>query len=201
MLELRNAALIMEATWRYDLYQFGAGYWNQLVFRFVPAQLVGMDVKTGLMVSENLGGIDRFLSSRTYSVPVGSTPTGVGDAFLQLGWFGWLFFLVLGVISRALWEAAVQSRNAIVAQLMYILTMTSAMRAVTHQTIDYFPGLLYNAIALVTLVLYAGKRNEDVDMRESVERRGRGVFQVNRGNAANDRTFKEAPRGKWPYRR
>ena len=38
-LELRNGAAVIESTRQTGNYEFGKGYWNTIVFRFVPAQI------------------------------------------------------------------------------------------------------------------------------------------------------------------
>lgn len=162
--ELRNAAMLMYVVSKYDLYQSGAGYWDQIVFRFVPAQLFGMSFKLGLMFYPNDRGIIDHLSNVGYAPPGGSTMTGLGDAFQQLGWLGPLFFLILGVISRMFWTSSLQ-RDSLLPQLFYISTATTAMRALTHQTADYFPGLLYNCIFIGIVALYAARR-QDVSKRK-----------------------------------
>ena len=53
-----------------------------------------------------------------------------------------------------MWAAAKQP-DSIVAQVLYIQVTTSAMRAVTHQTIDFLPGFLYSAIFIGAIAWYA----------------------------------------------
>ena len=48
ILELRNAAFIIAATKATGNYEYGAAFWDELVFRYVPAQFVGADVKSSL---------------------------------------------------------------------------------------------------------------------------------------------------------
>ena len=154
ILELRNAALVMEATRLSDDYEYGAGYWDQLVFRFVPAQLLGKGFKDSLMFKSSDERTENELSNLGYDIPGGSTVTGMADSFQQFGWFGCLFFAALGLLFKTLFRATLQP-NATFAQLFYILIGTSAMRAVTHQTIDFLPGLVYYSIFLGLLFLYA----------------------------------------------
>lgn len=159
ILELRNAAVLIYVTAQRADYEFGTGYWDQLVFRFVPAQIVGSELKESLMFgklsSDSGGGEDETeIGTRTFKRSKGSTVTGMGDSFKQFGYFGCLFFALLAVIFRSLWETSLQP-NTFFAKLLYIQTSTSAMRAVTHQTVDYFPGLLYYLVFLGFAVLYA----------------------------------------------
>jgi hypothetical protein len=161
ILELRNAAVLIYTTRLYDTYEFGAGYWDELVFRFVPAQIVGAETKASLMLGRTRikdDGEDEGIEIgiRNYTAPKGSTVTGMGDSFREFGYFGCLFFALMAIIFRSLWETSLQP-EAYFAKLLYILTATSAMRAVTHQTSDFLPGLLYNLIFLGLAVLYARK--------------------------------------------
>jgi len=48
--EVKNAAVLIAATRESGAYQWGAGYWNRLVFRFVPAQFLGESFKNSLML-------------------------------------------------------------------------------------------------------------------------------------------------------
>jgi hypothetical protein len=157
ILELRNAAMIIDVTSLLGSYEYGAAYWNELVWRFVPAQLVGADVKEALTMRIYEETLEYNLWRVGYVMPTGSTVTGIGDAFLQFGYLGSLFFLVLGIGVRSLWAASLRPDSAF-AQLLYICTMTSAMRAVTHGTADYLPGLVFYLLFLGLAVFYARER-------------------------------------------
>ena len=159
ILELRNGALLMEATAQTKHYEWGTGYWDQLVFRLVPAQWLGNEFKESLMFHSSDERLMEDLLVLGYEIPGGSTLTGIGDSFQQFGYFGCLFFAVLGVFFRSLWEAT-KRPNALVAQLFYIQIATSAMRAVTHQTVDFLPGVVYQAIFLGMLALFAREPSE-----------------------------------------
>jgi hypothetical protein len=154
VLELRNAAMLIEATRRSGEYQYGAGYWNHLVFRYIPAQLVGQSFKESLMIRRASEGVERELAAMDYVNPIGSTVTAMGDSFQQFGYVGCLFFALMGIFFRRLWRSACKP-NALFAQLFYIQSCTCAMRAVTHWTLDFLPGLFYNAIFLGGALFYA----------------------------------------------
>ena len=139
-------------------YEFGVGYWNQIVFRFVPAQFLGRDFKDSLMI----GGEQRDMSDFVYDVlgfqlPVGLTVTGMGDAFNEFGYLGCLFFAAVGYLFKTLWAAA-NRPNGIVAQILYIQITTSAMRAATHQTIDFLPAFIYGLTFIGAIGFYARER-------------------------------------------
>jgi hypothetical protein len=102
-------------------------------------------------------GKDQGLPQLRYKIPVGSTLTGIGDSFREFWYFGALFFALLAIVFKSLWHACLR-RDAIFAQLLYIQTSTAAMRAVTHQTVDYLPGLTYNLIFLGLVAFFARSR-------------------------------------------
>jgi hypothetical protein len=156
--ELKNATALIAATQATGDYQLGADYWNALVFRFVPAQFVGKELKDSLMV----GWVQRDFASyveRTlgFALPIGTTVTGIGDSFNQFGYFGSLFFALLGYLFKTLWAAA-NRPGAAVAQIIYIQSVTTAMRAVTHETVDFLPGFIYSAIFIGAIAIYARER-------------------------------------------
>ncbi len=154
VLELRNAAAVIEATKATGDYQWGAGYWNHLVFRFVPAQILGAGFKESLKIKTQSRLIETGVTQAGFEVSVGSTITGMGDTFQQFGWFGCLFFALMAVIFHSLWVASLRP-SAFFPQLLYISLCTVAMRAVTHWTLDFFPGLFYNLAFLSLGLLYA----------------------------------------------
>jgi len=154
ILELRNAAMLIEATSRSGDYAYGAGYWNHLVFRYVPAQLLGEGFKESLMIRRSGEGQEREFATMDYTNPIGSTVTGMGDSFQQFGYGGCLFFAALAVFFRSLWQTALRP-HALFAQLLYMQACTSAMRAVTHWTLDFLPGFMYSVLFLGAAMLYA----------------------------------------------
>jgi hypothetical protein len=162
VLELRNAAMLIESTLRSGEYQCGAGYWNHLVFRYVPAQTLGQQFKDSLMIGPSSEVTERELAGMDYYNPVGTTVTGMGDSFQQFGYWGCLFFAGMAVFFRKLWREA--SRPGVLfAQLLYMQSCTCAMRAVTHWTLDFLPGLVYNAIFLgLAVEMYARGERERV---------------------------------------
>lgn len=154
ILELRNAAAVIESTRETGHYEYGAAYWNHLVFRFVPAQLVGKRLKDALKVNFKWDLVKEEMTETGFQLSRGSTVTGMGDSYQQFGYLGCLFFVLIAVVFKSLWQAS-QGRDAIFAQLLYMLSVTSAMRAVTHWTQDFLPGLLYFVIFLGLAMLYA----------------------------------------------
>jgi len=161
--EVKNATVLIAATRESGAYQWGAGYWNRLVFRFVPAQFLGERFKNSLMIGGEERDLGDFVEDELgYRIPPGSTVTGLGDSFNQFDYLGCLFFAAMAYLFKNLWTATKQP-NGTVAQVLYIQTTTSAMRALTHQTVDFLPGLIYSALFISLIAWYARERNIGVD--------------------------------------
>lgn len=180
VLELRNAAMLIEATRRSGEYELGAGYWNHLIFRYVPGQLLGQSFKESLMLPTHREELERELAAMDYTNPTGSTVTAMGDSFQQFGYWGCLFFVAVGIFFKKLWAAATSRRDALFPQLLYIQSCTCAMRAVTHWTLDFLPGLFYNLLFLGAAAIYAGAQQKPV---------GPGRRRPNRANSRDQRVY------------
>ena len=154
ILELRNAAALKESTDFQDKFGWGIAYWNQIVYRFVPAQIVGLKTKEFLMFGFKAEDIYNTKLKLNFEIAPGSTLTGMGDSYEQFGWFGCLVFALIGMLFRSIWTAALQPQ-AMFGQIFYIMICSSGMRAVTHQTVDFLPGVIYQAVFLGLAYLYA----------------------------------------------
>lgn len=162
-LELRNAALLMDAAIQTHQYGWGTEYWNTLVFRFIPAQLVGNDLKKSLQIQ--IVNYD-LQSLYGYRIPTGLTITGVGDAFTQFDYLGCLFFFFLAYLFKNLWISAIY-RDSIVSQVFYVSLFAPAMISVTHGTVRFFPDFFFNFIFIGCVVLYS--RREAVKPKQLTE--------------------------------
>jgi hypothetical protein len=143
---------MIAALWRIsdtkeaDAYAWGGGYWDELVFRFVPAQIVGMDLKKSLFIGNRIKEYDAAqMYARGY--PLGTTITAAGDLFEQFGFFGALVFAVMGYFFRGFWELAIRT-DAIFVHVLYASAAITAMHCVTHGTVDFLPGLIYTLLAI-----------------------------------------------------
>ncbi|HET9367020.1 MAG TPA: hypothetical protein VFO22_03035 [Candidatus Udaeobacter sp.] len=155
--ELKNATALIAATETTGSYGLGAGYWNELIFRFVPAQFVSKEFKSSLMIGgEHTDLADFVEQTLEIRLPPGTTVTGIGDSFNQFGYFGCLFFAAVGYLFKTLWAAA-NRPNGTIAQILYVQITTSAMRAATHQTLDFLPGFIYALIFIGGIAWFAKK--------------------------------------------
>jgi len=157
-LELKNAAYIIQYAKRTENYQYGFGYWDNLVFNFIPAHIIGEKFKSLLMTKPREFMKEKLSGYYSYTPPTGSTYTGIADAFLQFGYWGCLFFFLMGYYFKHLWFASVQG-GSLYTQIFYIQMVSPAMLAITHGTINFPAEFFYNLIFLNLLMLYAKKRN------------------------------------------
>lgn len=148
--ELRNAAILMEAAEQTGRYGLGTGYWDALVFQFVPGQIVGRAVKASLQLNWTAVDLEYLFN---YDIHTGSTYTGIGDSFLEFGYFGVLLFAVQAYFFRRIWTRAVFGNNTIY-RILYASLVSSALVGVTHGTYRLVQEVVYYAIVITLLARY-----------------------------------------------
>lgn len=165
--ELKNGAYMMEGTDALDAYQYGAGLWDGVVFSFVPAQFLGKDFKDSFMFRPYQDFyVNKIPTFFAYDLIPGSTSTGVADAFLEFGYFGCLFFLLLGHFFKSLWASA-SSGSSIVSQILYAGLFAPALLTVTHGIFIFMPHLIFYFIFFGSVVLYAREKKRPVTVRQT----------------------------------
>ncbi len=146
--EMSMAAYHIDHTGRMEYLNLGVSYWNNMVFRYVPAQFIGQAFKEGLTFPVNPPPFQRMIDFPRYAPP-GTTPTGIGDSYGEFGYFGCLVFAAIGYLFRCL--QAAYRRGSLPAAFLYASSITTAMLAGTHQTIDFLPGIVFNTLCIVPL--------------------------------------------------
>lgn len=145
--EVRNAVLRLESASDTRSFDFGLFHWNTLVFNYVPAQLVGPALKESLTLSFD----DQI--ARDYAPPIGSTETGLADAFASFGYLGALKFFLIGFGMRRIYDAAESGSTGW--QIAYPLILAPAMLAITHHTQWPLSALVHMALFLLPALLLA----------------------------------------------
>jgi oligosaccharide repeat unit polymerase len=188
ILELRNAAAVIQSTTITGEYGYGTGYWDALVFRYVPGQLVGFDIKNGLQFNWT-PDVNKTIN---YKISFGSTSTAIADTYQQLGYFGCLFFWIQGFFFKNLWVLAAR-RNSFIAQVAYVALVPAALVAVSHGSVWFLQGG-----AIVCMVLYAFYRFARLPPQRSRSRQRLRADPRNNSRimVAEDNRF--ARRGKQP---
>ncbi len=141
--ELTNAVYYMEFIAERGSYDFGSGLWDLLVHRFIPAQIVGAELKNSL----RFGVLDYTIAQADHRALTGTTLTGFTDAFQAFGYFGAVYFLATGIILRKVWNRSVS--GCLVSQLAYGSLMREGLEAVTHNSGNIFVGLVVMTIFIL----------------------------------------------------
>lgn len=147
--ELVNAGYMIDHAYKTSEYHFGSSYWNQLVFRFIPAQIVGKETKAALMIPEK-NADNRFNPNYV----LGSTTTGIGDAFHQFDFFGSAFFFLVGLLMRSIWATVRRGFNPFY-QVLYSVVLIECLVSLTHGTIWFLPGLISAFVFLYLAYRYS----------------------------------------------
>nr|WP_255599921.1 hypothetical protein [Afifella sp. IM 167] len=157
--EMRNAIKRLSDKSRDLELDFGSLHWNALVFNFVPAQLVGQDVKNSLMI--NLPP-----PARGYEPLTGTTEMGFSDAFQSFWYFGALeFFLIAWLLARIFASAREGWASA---QIFYILSIVPATHAISHVTNWVLQVWVHMTVFLVPVLLYAAVKRPEALPSEPV---------------------------------
>lgn len=154
--EFRFAAITIAAVDRVGDFDYGLQHWNELVFQFVPAQLVGRETKERLMFMPNR---DVAYEEYGYIPPLGASFTGIADAFRSFWFLGCLKFFFIAYLMRRLYEGA--RAGNLFAHLMYTILLVNALHTFTHTT-----GWILTAwlqMAIFTFPLFYFARTEERD--------------------------------------
>lgn len=151
-LELFNAVLTIEGAERTVAFDGGLSLWNTFVHSYVPAQIVGGEVKEALQF-DLLNTRDIF----GFRWHVGTTSTGFADAFRSFWYFGALIFFLIGRILRY-WFSRAEAGDILGTAVIMIL-LPKALLAITHHTHGFFLTFVSMFVfVIVPLRMVSGKR-------------------------------------------
>jgi hypothetical protein len=167
--EIKNAVYMIDAYDQTGAFDYGLTHWNRLVFNYVPAQMVGANTKSSLLVDlPDVAGV--FYGYRTST---GSTSTGMVDSFGSFWYFGAIKFVFIGLILRKIWDGA--KSGSFGSQLIYMLLITNVLHVVTHHTHWFLSIWVHMAIFLFPLLLWARRTAPTAYIRCDSELRWRPV--------------------------
>lgn len=109
--EATNGTYLIHASALSDTHTSGATSWNRFIFQYVPGQLVGYEIKDALMVETGMSDIITYQLSHETSA--GSTITGPAEAYLEFGFFGFLFFAIPSYWLGKFWQHGVRRRSVL----------------------------------------------------------------------------------------
>lgn len=154
-LELRNAAFLIDYVAKENKHGWGTLYWNNTIFRFVPAQLLGRQFKESLYI--NKVDYDTYIKSDySYSRQTGSTVTGAADSFTQFDYFGCLLYFGMAFLFKTIWHSVIYYKSFI-ATILYMLICVYGMVSVTHGTANFVPDLLFTLVSILPILIVVMK--------------------------------------------
>lgn len=145
--EMTNAVMVIDNIDRHKDFDFGIGHWNSMVFAYVPAQIVGQSFKDSLLIE-----LPPYFE-RGYQPTIGSTWTGLADAFASFWYFGFVKFLLLGGVLGWIYTAA--TRGNTIMQVVYMLSAVPSILSVTHFTNEIVIAWVHLAAFMGLALLYA----------------------------------------------
>lgn len=136
--EVYNAILAIEYVNRNGLYDFGAFNWNTFIFSFIPAQLVGADLKYSLLIDVNSFLTDSFLLGNIHT---GTTFTGFADSYSSFGIFGAVKFFIISFVLKIFMTFA---RSGSIFHFVALVFLFPAFcLSFTHHTSVFFNNLFF----------------------------------------------------------
>lgn len=165
ILELRNAALLMDGAEQTNIYGYGTGFWDSIIFQYVPGQIVGFDFKKSLQFNWNT--LDKLGELYSYKFPNGTTFTGIGDSFMEFSYFGCIIFFLIARIFKNLWISSFYHQST-VSILLYMGLVSPAMVGITHGIGTFLQQAIFQVI-FVSLVAYYSKAKQGFSMKPNSE--------------------------------
>jgi hypothetical protein len=185
--ELKNAALTLAFVHERGAIDFGASFWNWLVFSYVPAQILGQDLKASLMFPMEEDRYGSFL----YEATPGTTVSGFADSFQAFWLFGALVFMVYARMLRIIYGYALSGNSWY--QAAYLFLAPEALVAITHNSSWLLSSAIHFMIFVVPLKRYAeahpGRRESSAPSRSRI-----GGFVPGLGDGR--RRLPQPPRGR-----
>lgn len=152
--DLLNAVNVISLSLKDGYFGFGSGFWNDIVFSFIPGQIIGDGFKESLYINISpLSYLRTRELSAYFDVKLGTTVTGLGSTFVEFGFFGALCFYFQARVMRTLWESSL--RNIDISQIIYCFTTFSIFLSVTHNFSVFITSMIIVCIILLTLIRFS----------------------------------------------
>lgn len=145
--ELLNAVNLVQLADLHGLHTLGTETWNRFIHQWIPAQIVGADVKIALMFQGTIS--DNLYTRFNYLIPTGSTNTGIGEAYLEFGYFGALFFTFTAYFMGRWWAQA--HRGDPWAMAFFVAGMTPALISITNYA-SYFYDMMLLFLIMIWMI-------------------------------------------------
>ena len=155
--EMANAYYIVKYVSDGGSFTLGADSWNRFIFQWIPGQLVGRDLKEALMF--DTGFFNQALNNAGADHRLGATNSAFGDAYMEGGFLGCVFFFITAFVVGTWWEKA--RRGDVRAQIYYASGIASATLMLTA-----YPAFFFNFAFLFLLAVMVGLKMPVVVLRK-----------------------------------
>lgn len=162
--EFKNYIYTIALYREYGKYDFGGFHWNELVFNYVPGQLVGREFKKSLMLESGMSAREAgavLLEKFGYKKSIGSTISGYADAFGSFSWFGAVKFLLIGYMMGILYRHAMAGR--FLGHMLYVYVLGTAMHSISHGTNRILTSVWVYFFFLAYPLLYRARLHKSTD--------------------------------------
>ncbi|GGC14883.1 hypothetical protein GCM10011363_34290 [Marivita lacus] len=145
--EMANAYYIVRYVSDGASFTLGADSWNRFIFQWIPGQLVGRDLKAALMF--DIDFLNQALSNIGAIHRIGATNSAFGDAYMEGGFLGCVFFFITAFVVGTWWERA--RRGDVRARIYYASGIAPATLMLTA-----YPAFFFNFTLLFLLAVKVG---------------------------------------------
>lgn len=147
--DIKNALYGIEAADQSFEFDYGLSFYNAVITRYVPAQIIGTDFKQSLLVDVGISESDLL----GHAPNTGSTYTGLSDSFWSFWYFGAVKFFLIGFIFSRWFRAAVKGNLA--AQIVAMILAYSALGSMPFSTHTFFLKFVDLIVFLLPVLWYA----------------------------------------------
>jgi len=157
--EVSMACLRIDQANRLPDLNYGAGFWNAIVYRLIPAQIVGRDIKDFLLLPVNPPLFDKIWQYPVTSPPT-TAPTAIADSYVEFGYLGCLYFGFLSYFFKCLRAACDLGYD--IAILVFVIINTSARLSLSHVAVEIIPALIAYMVILGPVILVSSKSGNPI---------------------------------------
>lgn len=126
--EVMNAVKGMEAVTRFSYFTLGAQFWNQLIFAYIPGQLLGHEFKRSLMIGKD--ALDIAREQMSFERHTGTTQTGFVAPYHDFWFLGCIVWYLTGYVMGLFMKHA--QNGSLIAFTLYASTISYAVHVTTH---------------------------------------------------------------------
>lgn len=142
--EISSGLIRIYQSMETGVFEYGALLYNQLIRQFVPAGLVGTDLKSSLMMASIENADTSFTEFRYYL-----SPMGFAQAYQQFWVLGGLFFFAIGLLMARLERDRFFSYRK---EILLVLMIPTAVMSVSASLSLFVPQLIIYAVIVFVSV-------------------------------------------------